>query len=164
MTKTTAKKLDFTNKKMLSAETYSFTVNPNDANQNWTNRLNRFTTVIKKTIRNLDFILSAEYELYPEISKTGRIHYHGYITILDPMEFLLYDIRQLDKWSKYEIDTLTDNDVWPRYIKKDKETVQRYCKSKQLPYKLTNKQGPKAPSPIVEALKITINPLDNCTI
>lgn len=48
-------------------------------------------------------------EIYPELSPTGRLHYHGLIQIHDVLRFMYHDLHILNQIS-YEIDTLSNDE------------------------------------------------------
>lgn len=95
---------------------YSITINPSDKYQFWNNpkRLLRFHAKAIEMLP-LDFI---EGHLFLEISPNGRLHYHGYIRILDPLNFLLLHVKRLEEYSHYEIDTIQDISDWLAYCMK----------------------------------------------
>lgn len=152
---------NFKNKEMLSAQTYSFTLNPSDKHQYWNEKLRRFEKVVTNIKKLLGFILYAEYELYPEISIKGRVHFHGYLSVLDPVNFLLYDVKKLETCSIYEIDTIANPEVWRSYIQKDKKKMKSYCSFKNYPYQLSNKsrEAPLQNIDIIDALNHGIMPV-----
>lgn len=140
------------NKKMYQdLETYTFTVNPSDRYQ-YFNKIDRFRKAYRSARSYLANICYAEYDLYPEISKTGRIHWHGYITMLNAASFQLYDVPMMSKYSIYEIDFLTDPLVWHDYIEKDKTQMKKLTDHLIIMYKITNKLKSGEECTILEAL------------
>lgn len=134
----------FDPKKMFTSTRYTFTLNPSDSFQ-YFGKVARYAKAIRAIQASLESLTYCEYELYPEVSKKGRIHFHGYIDIIEPARFQLYDVHILTKISIYEIDVLTDPDVWKAYIEKDKKEMLRFAKSIKQPYKISNKIIPQTP-------------------
>lgn len=79
-------------------------------------------------------------ELYPESSPTGRLHFHGYITIHDIFEYLKF-LHGLAVYGTYCIKTITppiDNEEEEYVIQEDSEesespydTWEKYCRKQQ---------------------------------
>lgn len=66
---------------------------------------------------NIQYFKKLKYcklEIYPELSPTGRLHYHGYIEIKDIVKFYYHDLYLLNEIS-YEIDTI-DPETQKTYI------------------------------------------------
>jgi hypothetical protein len=61
---------------------------------------------------------NAIFELYFEVSPTGRQHYHGYITILDKPGFYTRDIHILNTIGSYLGKRITDPEIWHEYCTK----------------------------------------------
>ncbi len=121
---------------------YSFTVNPSDAGQFFkVNIIHRMRMATEYNLKHLNQILSnySDYTLYPEISRHGRIHYHGYIRVNDIFYFHLYSLYRLKEIYMYEIDTISDNDIWSKYIHKDKSIMKPALEGLGLPYKVNIK-------------------------
>lgn len=76
------------------------------------------------------------YKLYPEISKKGRWHYHGYLKIHDVFGFHAVSLPILDDNSKYEIDVINDESIWAIYTQKDDKVMKPAMQSRGLPYPL----------------------------
>lgn len=95
---------------------YSITINPADKYQFWNNekRLLRFYA---KAIENIPMD-NIEGHLFLELSKNGRLHYHGEIRITDTLRFFLDDIKKLEEYGHYEIDTIAEIDDWIAYCLK----------------------------------------------
>lgn len=72
---------------------YAFTFNPCDKIQHWkmADRLIGF----HKELQRIFMYRCMEYKLYPEISKSGRLHLHGYIRITDKDDFYIHAIRHM---------------------------------------------------------------------
>jgi len=100
-------------------ERYAFTFNPNDERQffNKSNRLGLCISELEKV-----FYVKSVYtlELYPEISKSGRFHVHGYIIIHDPVSWVLNIVHRLCKCGTVCIKKIDDGVKWQEYITKQK--------------------------------------------
>lgn len=142
---------DFSKKCMYRETTYTLTLNPDDSHQ-FMGKIDRFRKCIKKVLTKLSFIHHAHYTLTPEISKKGRIHFHGKLTVLHPVDFQLYDVISMMKWSIFEIDDLTHPTVWEAYVKKDLKLIRPYLHQKGIKYKITNSYTPKEYIPILDSL------------
>lgn len=109
---------------IVTGVTYAFSYNPSDKHQYFsqTNRLN-------KCIVDLDSILlykSMKYELYPELSRKGRIHFHGYITFENIIEAYLYAIPHMLKHGTMTIIPIEDSVKWMQYCCKQYK-FHEYC-------------------------------------
>ncbi len=73
-------------------------------------------------------------ELYPELSPTGRLHYHGTVrfkTIKQIVDW--YFLRHKIGGVNISLDLIKDKDVWDKYIRKQHSYMKPHCK----PYRLT---------------------------
>lgn len=61
-----------------------------------------------------------DYILFPE-SKNGRIHFHGYIKIKDPLDFELFVLPIWKSISTYCIKKIDDKKVWFEYCTKQRK-------------------------------------------
>lgn len=60
------------------------------------------------------------YEMYMEISKNGLLHWHGKCCIKRPQSFAhTMGVLKYVNDIRIELDTISDMDVWDKYIKKD---------------------------------------------
>lgn len=79
----------------------------------------RVNNIQKFMTRYLSFLGQyAYYELHLEVSKAGRLHYHGIITPRDELDFLLSVPNKFKKLGFYEIDTIDDISIWKEYYTK----------------------------------------------
>lgn len=112
---------------------YSFTFNP--AKQPCDYKHDHIKSFRKYLNHNLDLLDYCTIDVYCEMSKTGRFHYHGYITIHHIVSFILHDLPLLDKWCVYSIDTFYDW-VWIAYCYKQKHLMKYYCDRSDIPYNI----------------------------
>lgn len=99
--------------------TYTFTISPREQYTNGSTN-----TILKQHLQNILSIINKlgthkdyYFKLYPELSKTGRLHYHGIIRISNPFNFFLNLQKVIDDCTM-EIDTIEDPDVWTQYTQK----------------------------------------------
>lgn len=65
--------------------------------------------------------LVSDYEFYLEISKSGLLHFHGWITVRRPQHLAhtLGLLKYVRNFQGIEVDTIKDMEVWKEYITKD---------------------------------------------
>lgn len=112
--------------------TYTFTVSPREQythskDLTLEKHLKQILTIINKLGTNKDYY----FQLYPELSSTGRLHYHGTIKISNPFNFYLNVQKVIDDCTM-EIDTIEDPDIWKQYQLKQ----QHLWKDIKYPYPL----------------------------
>lgn len=93
-------------------------------------------------LKKIKLCTNAEIEVYPEISSSGRWHYHGYIVIKNLAKFLLFDFNYLKQYFCFEIDTIGDIEEWTIYVNKGSHYMEEYCKESDIPYKITTTTKP----------------------
>lgn len=86
-------------------------------------RWNKTYQDIQATISR--FIPFATIEGFLEISRTGRIHMHGYIEFKDIAGFYLM-LPAIMKHNHLEIDTITDPEHWYDYCTKSRKLLKSY--------------------------------------
>lgn len=113
---------------------YSITINPDDDNQAWNftgdERIDVVATNLE--LRIIQFP-NAVIDCHMEISRNGRLHFHG--TILfgankDILDFYLNRIRTFQMHYNLEIDTIDDVRVWDEYCKKSKHLIDKNVTTK----------------------------------
>lgn len=111
--------------------TYTFTLNPESQPALYqTNKIQKWYCDI---IKDMSKLKACIYELNLEISKLGRLHYHGWIRITTPWRFYLEDIPYLCTVGSFEIDTISDMDEWQRYMDKNKIEMLQMCNAHNIP-------------------------------
>jgi len=113
----------------------TFTFNPSDSIE-WQNKgptSNHLKDWIEKYHKVFDKCSSAVIECRPELSKLGRMHWHGSIKIVSQM-FYLKDIHLLKLNGTFEIDTISDPMIWDLYCRKQQETMGPLCESNDTLY------------------------------
>lgn len=75
-----------------------------------------------------------------EISKLGRLHFHGTIKISTLWKFYYYDVPLMMKEGAFEIDTINKYDEWMAYVEKNKNEMCKMMESFGLPYSLATEK------------------------
>lgn len=123
---------------------YAFTFNPSDKYQHF-----RSASRLLNCNKDLSLIFihkCYEYELIPEISKSGRFHLHGFITITDKNEFYIHALPYLLDKGTLAIVDLKDPlpkkdlqfDSWESYLSKQHEFHKYYEIMTMMKVPLTN--------------------------
>lgn len=73
-------------------------------------------------------------KLVHEISSSGKWHLHGYIQITNKLKCVLFDLRILREHGLYEIDTITDKEIWKNYVYKQKPLMTELLGEYKIPY------------------------------
>lgn len=80
--------------------------------------------VIKRVLDKI-----GKYEVYPELTLNGMIHYHGKIAVDDKYEYYK-GIKELRRKLGYNLFKAIDNEEkWDKYIEKDKGTMLKILNS-----------------------------------
>lgn len=103
---------------------YAITINPSDDYQYWNkeDRVNLFKTYWQNSINKM----SAEIHMILEISKTGRLHWHGYITFhtkQNILDFYVDYMHDLMSRSMVLIKNIEDEEGWEAYLTKCKHLI-----------------------------------------
>lgn len=105
---------------------YSITLNPAEQHfQLVRDRLKHLKADMWETCNKLRY---SEIRIYPELSNTSgttcsRWHYHGWIKILDSLNFHLYDLPLLDNHCNVDIDTIECETLWYQYVMKNRDIM-----------------------------------------
>lgn len=108
---------------MEQGEEYAITLSPPDARNSDTAKANSVTsiqdydkklTTVKELINKLH---GSKLVLFPELSPTGRLHFHGILVVVDIFNFYWHDLYLLDS-VMYEVDTISERDKWLNYCQK----------------------------------------------
>lgn len=94
--------------------TWAFTINPCEQYFDDAERILKIDRGTKRLLNSHRI----SYRLYREVSPNGRWHYHGYITIKDPMLFYVHDIPHIISCATIAIEPITDEEGWNDYITK----------------------------------------------
>lgn len=104
---------------------YSLTLNPNDKRQFFDNtdrvlKLKQFIEQQLLEIPNVKLIL------YMEISRNGRLHFHGTINFTTIESIRHFYICKVHEWQEYyqmDMDTIKDPQIWNEYCTKSKSII-----------------------------------------
>lgn len=100
---------------------YAITINPQK--QYYNKGYLRYSDVMQEITKLLNqYIGEIEYFMYMEVSKLGRLHFHGYIKYKKDLDLVYMTLIPdlVDKYS-FEIDYINDPDIWAEYISKQTE-------------------------------------------
>lgn len=99
---------------------YTFTFNPCDGRQYYYDA-DRVETFMEYWRTLFDSMFDdIEIDVHLEVSKLGRLHFHGIIKFKNLLNFYLKDIIKLKNEGTLEIDTIEDGEVWEEYCTKQK--------------------------------------------
>lgn len=116
---------------------YTFSFNPEEQPkpQRFYNiTLTLFSSWSEKNIELFKSMKYAKIETYMEISKNSRLHYHGYIKILDIVNFYFFEVPKLKHYGTFEIDFISDPMTWDLYCKKQKDEMEKFCNKNNMLY------------------------------
>lgn len=121
---------------------YSITINPSDDYQLWDDEY-RLTAWYSYFVKNLVNLLNkvSRFELYPEMSDSGRLHLHGSIIFHDVFKYKLEIVRPLQRMSNIDIDDVKFGGDWDMYIRKQSfngGAMHLRCIERFLPYPVDN--------------------------
>lgn len=120
---------------------YSFSYNPEEQplfEKFYKMKLNNLRDWSNQQRQILSSLRYCTVDVVQEISSKGRLHYHGYIMITDIVRFYLHDLAKLRHYGTYEIDHITDEDVWRTYVYKQERFMKQYCETNEMVYNITN--------------------------
>lgn len=98
---------------------YSFTLNPLLQYFDCEKRVQLVQEFVFDLLLHLD--KSFNCKLVMEISKGGRIHYHGCIEFKDIIKFFIHNVNRLQSNFTYEIDEINGPEKWQEYVVKQKD-------------------------------------------
>lgn len=71
-----------------------------------------------------------------EISRKGRLHYHGYIRIYNVVAFYFNDLKKLSESGTLEIDHINDEYIWLRYVYKQHNLMRPWIEDQGVNYQV----------------------------
>lgn len=116
---------------------YAFSFNPEDqpcTSVFYNVKIDEFESWSKKQYKTFSILRYSTIQTFMEISKGGRLHFHGYIKINDIPNFYFYDLKRLMKEGTFEIDFIKDPLIWDLYIKKQKPFMEKFCSINNMDY------------------------------
>lgn len=96
---------------------YAFTINPELQCVEVSDSTDRYKAVRQQILKILNHD-SFDYELYLELSPTGRVHGHGYIVFHNPFVFVMTHLHQICMRATVCIKYIDDEAKWQQYILK----------------------------------------------
>ena len=119
-------------------ELYTFSLNPESQPAMYQeNKIQKWYSGI---VKDLSKIKHAEYHLKLEMSRLGRLHYHGTIRVTCVWKFYLEDIAKLCAIGSFEIDGIDSMDEWQRYMDKNEIQMREMCNAHGIPLTIDAKQ------------------------
>lgn len=128
------------NKKLYRKGDYlAITINPAEQFLNeitYSRRAQKFTSYWHA---KLNTVPSENYQWNLEISRYGRLHWHGYVKVDDPCLMANWiAIKKYKKNSNIDVDTVDDLQTWIKYITKDEELHKKYTLKCPSSFNITN--------------------------
>lgn len=80
--------------------------------------------------------------LFPELSYTGRLHFHGIVNFKDYCTWLVTCMIYLEKKCKIEINEY-EPEYWDKYMTKDQKMITQFLKANKMKEVLTFPSPPK---------------------
>jgi len=118
--------------------TYSFSYNPESQPVSYaSDRIQKWWLEMAKLFGTLK---GSTVELSVEISKLGRLHFHGTILFTTLWKFYYYDVPRLMKDGSFEIDTIGKHDEWMAYVNKNKDEMSEMMEAFGLPRTLATRR------------------------
>ncbi len=113
----------------------SFTINSAEAFDRLEPWLNHYMLMMKSYILPYIDII----EMYPELSSSGRLHYHGIVRFnnIDQI-FGWYFAHHKVVGLNMSLDLITDKKIWQTYIHKQEKYMSYVLKKVSHPYKVTS--------------------------
>jgi len=110
---------------------YTFNYNPEmqPAHQNGNYKLDEIDDFLSDCYRKFDSCHNCEITCVPELSSTGRWHFHGILRFTRVLLFYIHDIHKLMAGSACEVDSISDPEVWVTYINKQKFLMDPYLET-----------------------------------
>lgn len=147
---------------------FTFTLNPDDHFQFFTEDQ---TTRIEKACNHMKYIIrqmpNTLIDVWMDVSRTGRIHWHGTICFSSEKELKLWFMERvytLHKQHQIEMDTIADMDKWMTYCKKVKRLWDVNLKTSEIvkdKASLKKAQTSKMFKPIESYYDIKYDPYDD---
>lgn len=103
---------------------YTITLAPNDVGQHWGTHNRIETCKIQMSSLIQYFHKDIDYLIYMEVSRTGRLHWHGTINFKSYesiVDFYVDRIHNLQNHMLIEIDSIKDTEKWQLYCTKSQK-------------------------------------------
>ncbi|UTM74943.1 replication-associated protein [Tick-associated circular DNA satellite] len=109
---------------MSNGSVYAITYNPQTQPDHPS--LNGFVDWWGEQQELFDRCTNCAVRLYCEISKTGRVHFHGLVKILNRVKFGMFDVPRLIKFGSTVIKQIEHYDEWISYCLKIQNDMQDF--------------------------------------
>lgn len=115
---------------------YSITLNPSNDRQGWNScktskeRIEWVSACMQILMAKIPNI---QLDLYMEVSRTGRLHFHGTISFNSNDEIRLFFVEYIQSWLQLmhiDIDTIEDPEKWYTYCTKCKHLIDVHITTK----------------------------------
>lgn len=131
MTDTSDKKFNKTldgHKLYRKGDSISITINPSEQYLDEINAITRIRKFHAYWCPKLVTLPASKFQFNLEMSRYGRLHYHGYGIINDPLEFGTWiAIKKYKGKLNIDIDTIDDLKKWLKYQEKDMTLFKDFC-------------------------------------
>lgn len=120
---------------------YSFNFNPIKQP-----KVGQLGSYLNKIWDEIDGCINCTVQMVPELSRLGRLHFHGIVSIDKIMQFYLSDIHKLMKEGTVYIDTIDDLGLWNEYMFKQRTLMQDFIESnhsREIKYLVTSRSRDK---------------------
>lgn len=115
-------------------EVYSITINPSDKRQ-YFDCIDRVELLVEYMEKEICKVPNVDLKLHMEISRTGRLHFHGTISFNSYetiTRFYKCHIHQWLEWGHINIDTIKDKEVWKTYCEKSKNIINEVLETSKI--------------------------------
>lgn len=143
----TRKSIDLVPPEKLELNTYyTLNINPYETLYSQSVTLKEKIAMLIKYVQELLYYTDVGYQLYPELSKVGKLHVHGLIKFYTPESVMEVYNNIYNTMGKIaiEIDTIDNIETYLTYCKKQSKFMKPYCKSANIKYLIVSnevKQG-----------------------
>lgn len=122
---------------LITNNDYAFSYNPEAQPASWAiDKLPKWWADMAKIFGALK---ASDVNIAVEISKLGRLHFHGTIKVTSKWKFYYYDVPNLMKDGSFEIDTIKERKDWDTYVDKNKDEMSDMMEAFGLPRTLATK-------------------------
>lgn len=118
---------------------YTFSYNPEEQplfDKFYKMKLNNLKDWSQRMLQIFSHLRFSTITVVQEISQKGRFHYHGWININKLPEFIIHDLAYLRHYGTYEIDVVSNEDIWLKYVFKQERFMRKYCTVHEMYYEI----------------------------
>lgn len=121
---------------------YTFNVNLNEKLAKMT-QLESFYKMVRLYghYLTMNVVEGMDFRLHAELSKSGKLHYHGTICFFTNMAVMewIWKLRKLQNHFTYNVDVINDAEKWNDYRFKQRRLMEPFCRHYKVPYTLSPK-------------------------